>query len=176
MKKNTLIIFILTILLVGSGYYIYSRQNLPQTDRNECENISNQSVLAKAQAIEADKAKYKSTSKDILGKSSEGGVQTNYTLGGEPVFIEQKFYGETGKSEATYYLQNGKVFYFTKINTEYLLPISQDSSGKTKSIETKEFYLASNQQLCAWYLNKKIESVDKDTKDLVEYLTTGLWD
>ena len=88
--------------------------------------------------------------------------------------IKQVFYGEIGKSEVNYYLENGKVFYVKKINTEYMLPLSEDSSGKVKNVETKEFYLDSNQDLCSWYLNQKLQSNDPDTKDLVHYLISGL--
>jgi hypothetical protein len=176
MKKNTIIIFIVALIIVGSGYCIYSKQNLSQGDIKECSNIVTADVLKKVGMIDGNKTKYASTSKDILGESTEGGVQINYTSGNELILIEQQFYGETGKSEVTYYLQNGKVFYFTKVNTEYLLPISQDSSGKIKSIETKEFYLGNEEQLCTWYLDKKLQSSDKDTGDLVDYLITGLRD
>lgn len=172
MKKN-LPVIIASIVVLIAGYYIFSGQKLLSSS---CDKIDQQKVLSEAQGIQNNKSSYSTTSKDILGKSTEGGVQTNYILNGKIILIEQKFYGETGKSEVSYYLENGNVFYFSKVNTEYLLPISEDSSGKTKSTDSKEFYLGTGEQVCSWYLDKKVQPLDQDTKDLVDYLLAGLRD
>jgi hypothetical protein len=144
--------------------------------RNECQLISIHIQDAKNQVkdIENDVMKYATSSKDILGKSTEGGEQTNYTLNGAIVLIKQFFYGETGKSEISYYLQSGKVFYFTKKITTYSLPLAEDSSGNVKNVKVDDFYLGSNQNLCSWYSDQKIQPNDQGTINMVNDLISEL--
>src|SRR3989338_6183079 len=113
-------------------------------------------------------------SKDIFGQSTQGGEQIDYSLNDQLIIKEQIFYGETGKSEASYYLSEGKVFYFIKKNTEYINSIYQDQSGAVKKVELKEFYFNSNQELCYWYFDKVLQTNDQDTKELIDYLLSGL--
>lgn len=177
MKKNNLIIIILLLsVLLSVCWYKYSSINpdfiADFVVRNKCVPIA--SVAQKTKDIDSNLSKYSLTTKDILNKSSQGGEQTRYELAGKALLVKQVFYGETGKAEATYYMKDNKVFYFKKINYEYVAPLSQDTSGNVKNIDTKEFYLDSNQSLCSWYLNKTLQANDVDTKDLVQYLTSRL--
>jgi hypothetical protein len=177
MKKTYIIAACLLLLLtIGIGYYLTDKQEepMPQANINECSNINIANVKANAQTIENGKASYKTETKDILDKSSEGGQQTNYKSGDKTVLIKQDFYGETGKSEASYYLENGKVYYVNKKNSEYANPLSQDSSGEVKSVEEKEYYLGSSQNLCSWYSNQVQQPNSKDAEELIEFLISGL--
>ena len=168
------------LLLIGLSAIIWgsARNNLSQNNidngQNKCANVNTDNFKKQAQNIENDISKYASTSKDITDKSSEGGQQVNYTSGNQTVLVKQTFYGETGKSEVSYYLENGNVFYFIKKNSTYVAPLFQDPSGKVGSVEVKDFYLGDGHNLCSWFDNGKIQSNDQDTKDLVNYLVSGL--
>jgi uncharacterized protein YxeA len=164
MKKN-LILLILLVLVLSISYYLY---------KNKKDVVCNTNVEQKKIEIDNNISKYSTTSKDIFGRSTEGGQQTNYTFDGKNKLIEQIFFGETGKSEIKYYLDSDKVFYIGKINTEYALPIYEDTSGKVKNVDMKEFYLDNNENLCSWYLNQNLQINDQDTKDLVKDFILGL--
>lgn len=166
-----MVLLICLIIVLFIGYYTYQNLNKQKATINDSCITG---ITQKVKNIETNISKYSIITKDITGKTTEGGQQTNYTFEGKKVLIKQIFFGETGKSEVNYYLENNKVFYFKKVNTEYILPISEDSSGKVKNIDEKEFYLGNNQDLCSWYLNQKLQLNDTDTKDLIQYLFSGL--
>ncbi len=126
--------------------------------------------MSDAQSIEANMASYASSTKDIVDQTTEGGEQITFTSNSDVVLIKQTFFGETGKSEVTYYLKNKKVFLINKTNTLYIVPLSEDTSGVAKSVDKKEFYLGSDQALCSWALNGQMQSNDADTQELIRYL------
>lgn len=176
-KRNlTISVLLIAIILFFVGRRLYRPKKVnPSADQADvCANVNKDDYNKRASGIEKNIKEYSSTSKDITGKSSEGGQQIDYSLQGQTPLITQVFYGETGKSEASYYLQNGNVFYFVKKNSTYALPLFEDSSGKVKSLEVKEFYLGSDQSLCSWLDNGKVQQNDQDTKELVSYLIAGL--
>lgn len=174
MKNITLTIIVLIIIFFS--YSSYKKKDFNQKKiGTSCENIFATNVYSEAQIIENNINNYLITTKDIYGKSSEGGEQVNYTLkNGEMILIKQIFFGEIGKSEISYYFKNNLMFYVKKEDTEYLLPISEDSSYKIKSFEVKDFFLNSNKELCSWYKNKEMQSNSLDAKDLLEYLVSGI--
>lgn len=179
MKTSKLtIIASLAILVVSISCYLYTeKQNnysIAQDNEEACRNLNIQGIKKHAQVIEAGKANYASSTRYIFGESTQGGHQSDYRLNNEIVLREQVFFGETGRSEASYYLEDDKVFYFTKKNIEYINSIYQDHSGAVKKIDIKDFYFDKNQELCLWYLNQKIQPNDQDTADLIKYLLSGL--
>jgi hypothetical protein len=174
MKKLTISLTILLIVII-SGYPMYRHYNLtPKNLSTSCDNSPVTDSYSIAENIEKNTKNYAFTTKDIFGQSTEGGEQTNYTLDGKIVFIKQIFFGETGKSEVSYYFKNNNIFYVKKVNTEYLLQISEDSSAKVKTIEIKDFFINSNKELCSWYKNKEVQINDSDTRDLLNYLISGI--
>lgn len=170
--KAKYIIFIFVLLI--AGYLVYKHQSLTHSvaDGDGCVDVvkTNQ----EAAAISQNNSQYTLTTKSILDASSEGGEQTNYSLDNHLVLVKQSYYGENGKSQVSFYFRNGKVFYVHKENTEYLLPLSEDPSGKTKNIEIKDFYLNDNEILCLWYLNQKPQIINQNSQDLVAYLLSTL--
>lgn len=180
MKKNITIVYLI-IVVVGVAAFVYLnywKNNIPYNNNNAvitgCENLNTVEVKKQAQLIESGIMQYHFSTKDVIGKSTEGGQQTNYSLEGKNKLIKQIFFGETGKSEVSYYLENGKIFYFSKKNSEYILPLSQDPTAKVKSVETNEFYLSSNQNLCSWYSNQQIQPNTQAAQDTVKFLVTDL--
>lgn len=166
MNKKKLILLVLLILFFSSYYFYLTQKN------NTCVDIN--SVTSRIENIENNLSKYYVIEKDILDRSTEGGQQTNYIFEKETKLVKQIFFGETGKSEITFYLDKNKVFYINKVNTEYVLPIYKDSSGEIKNVVVKEFYLDQNQNLCSWYQNKKLQEDNQDTRDLIQYLVSSL--
>lgn len=175
MKKIHITILALLIAVI-LGYVLYTHRDSSVKNPNvaSCEAVNTESVYSKASNIESRASTYTTTTKDVMGQSTEGGQQTNYLSNGKLVLIKQIFFGETGKSEINFYIENDKVFYVKKTNTEYLLPISEDSSAKTKSVEVKDFLLNQDQKLCSWYKNKELQVNDSDTEDLLNYLVSGI--
>ena len=145
-----------------------------QQDGAGCEDRSVEQAKELAQLMKTELSMYTSVTKDVFGKSSEGGEQTDYLLGDERKFIKQTFYAETGKSEISYYLESEKVFYFEKINTEYVVPLSQDLRGEIKNVERNEFYIGNNQNLCFWYSDGQVQLNTKAARETVEYFVSDL--
>ena len=173
--------YILRILLpvsvVGVGYVIYSQNKIKPSDKNTNNVASAQcgegSKKEQASSIESGISQYASSTKDLTGKSTEGGQQIDYySSDGKNRLIKQTFFGEAGKSEVNYYLDSGKVFHFTRKNYIYELPLSQDSNGKIKSIESNEFFLSADQGLCSWYSDGQVQENTQAAKDTVSFVLT----
>jgi hypothetical protein len=173
MKKEIIIVIVIGILLIG-GSIIYKSYKPIKYFFSSCQNISLDYTKEQVKKIDNNLSSYTSTTKDIMNKSTEGGQQTDYVSNSSRVMIEQIFFGETGKSEISYYLSNHKVFYVRKVNTNYMVPLSEDPSGKVKNTEVKEFILSKSQELCSWYQDKVIQQNDQDAKDLLSYLVSGI--
>jgi hypothetical protein len=173
MKKGIIITLAILILLI-EGFIIYKAQkSIQQTVTSVCKNINLEEVKTKAREI--DNKLYSLNNKDVEGRSTEGGEQTDYiSNSNNRMIVEQVFFGETGKSEILYYFSNNKIFYVKKVNTEYLVPLSEDSNGKVKNIEVKEFILNANQELCSWYRDGVFQEINQDTIDLLNYLVAGI--
>ncbi len=175
MKKiHIIIVAILVIIILGFMLYKHQGSSVKNPDVASCEAVSAENTYSKADNIESKVSTYTSTTKDVMDQSTEGGQQTNYLSNGELVLVKQIFFGETGKSEVVYYIENSKIFYVKKTNTEYLLPLSEDASAKTKNVEIKDFLLNQDQKLCSWYKNKELQKNDLDTEDLLNYLISGI--
>ncbi|MES2930498.1 MAG: hypothetical protein V4665_01810 [Patescibacteria group bacterium] len=143
-------------------------------DKSHCETLDTQDAVKRARDIERNINTYAVASEDIADRSSEGGEQYTFTKGGSIVSIKQVFYGETGKSEISYYLKDNAIFYFVEKSTDYIVPLFEDSSGKIKNVDTGEFYLDSSQTLCLWHFNQRLRENDPDTIDRVQYLISNL--
>lgn len=166
----------LTVAGIAIGLYVYLAKTNPMLEprMSGCEQVDSQVVLQHVGAVNDDIDRYTSSSRDLIGESSEGGQQITYSQGGDVVLVRQTFYGETGRSEASYYLNDGRVYYFTKTNLAYKSPLQIDPTGKVEHLEKKDFYFDNQQNLCFWYKNDMIQQVDQDTRQLVNYLISGL--
>lgn len=114
--KNKSIITIILLVSIVIGYTVYKNQGHP-VNKNvivSCNNINTEDVYLKVKNTESKISSYSSSTKDVMGQSTEGGEQTDYMSNGERVLVKQIFFGETGKSEASYYLEGGIVFYIKK--------------------------------------------------------------
>src|SRR5262245_22528169 len=57
---------------------------------------------------------FSSTTTKIMGRSAEGGVQFTYTDNNARQIVEQRFYGETGRTYMRFYYNRGEVFALVK--------------------------------------------------------------
>ena len=121
-------------------------------------------------------SQFASTTVDVMGRSTEGGTQTTFTKSRAKQIVEQRFYGETGRSYMRfYYNEDGAIFAITKLNLSYHVPIYVDSSATVKMSEKKDFYLNRDGTVCSWFLNDVEQSVDRDTQDMIrEYIASIL--
>lgn len=74
-------------------------------------------------------ARLKTESRDLMGKSSEGGEITRYTDDkGSVLRYNIKLYGEMGRSESDYFFDD-EVIYYTGLQEEYTSPIYEPNSN-----------------------------------------------
>lgn len=59
-------------------------------------------------------------------------------VGDSKKIVEQRFYGEEGRSYMRFNFEENKLFAIVKPNLIYAVPISVDSSGSVKSSEERE--------------------------------------
>lgn len=174
MKK--LFIIIIAIVLISASY-ILLKNIKTESPKNSCSDIDPIIVTKQAQIIEDQKSNYSTTSRRILGRSTEGGTQLNYIDGNKIVLIEQVFYGETGKAYSSYYLVNNQVYYFHRELHTYNLPIYDSKFDQSKDvIEIQDYYLDNKQMLCSWYSNQNKQSISDAVKEFVSQSIKGLWE
>ena len=110
---------------------------------------------------------FASTTTDLMGQTTEGGVQITYTKNRVRQIVEQRFYKETGRSYARTYYSSGSPFALIVLNTQYAVPLSEDHTGKVGSSEERDYFLAKNGTVCNWFLNDSEQPVDKDVIDMI---------
>ncbi len=169
MKKNVLILSIILAAVVSVCLFFRRNEGTSEIPHTavECIGIDRAGVQARAAGIDESIPSYISSMKDIFGQSAEGGQQADYLADGVSKLVTQMFYGETGKSEIRFYFENDNIFYITKLNSVYELPLSEDPEGQVKRTDHDEYYLGSNQNLCLWYSNGEIKESGKSAQELV---------
>jgi|SRR3989338_8254332 len=171
-KKRVAIIFI--VVLLGLFVMVMTFDKLKEENveiPSRCSTLYLETAELMSSGIRENVAAYIQEKSEVFGLSAEGGEQTKYTDDtGNIKFIEQIFFGETGKSETEYYYSDGSVFFISKSNFEYEKPISVDSSANVNRIDIKKFILDENYQICEWYLNNELQTNSLDTQELVNFL------
>lgn len=171
MKKYILILIILLVGIIGTFFLVRAyRFPTSANSTNGCDEVSIAAKKTQMMDIEAHYTSLSSSTRDLPNYSTEGGEQTTYTQDGIPVMIHQIFFGETGKSEAVFFLQNRKIFSIVKINYQYAQPIFTDNTGRIASTTSKVFYLNADGALCVWYQNNILQTVTSADRDLVQFL------
>src|SRR5208337_442811 len=111
---------------------------------------------------------FASTTRDLMGETTEGGIQITYTQGGLRQVVEQRLYGETGRSVARIYYTSGKPFALIVQGMKYAVPLSVDNNGKVKSVEERDYFLDEADVVCSWMLNGKPRPIDDNTIESVK--------
>lgn len=178
-KGNPFIITSLVILVAGFGYYIflYQQDNLVVPNNvKRCKDIDSEELILQAQAIEDRKTEYKKVFKEVFKEPSKySGEQINYMIDGRTLMIEQLLPGDDAKSYISYYLQNGKVFYFRRDYREYDSPEKvNDPESKPTRVEIADFFLDSDQKLCVWYSDQIKQASNANIEQMVNYFISGL--
>ena len=124
--------------------------------------------------LDNDTSSFASSTIDLMGRSAEGGLQTNYTNGQVRQVVEQRFYGETGRSYMKFYYSKNKLFAIVKLNLTYAAPLSVDNSGTVESSEERDYFLDQNGQVCNAFVNHISQPVDKDTQDMIAEYINGI--
>lgn len=141
---------------------------------SSCPSIGEDAPLKIAE-IDRKREEYVWSTKDVMGFSTEGGLQTTYTdSSGNIRLIRQTFYGETFRSELAYYLINDKVFFITVDRLEYEKPIDIEPSPKVVRTLRRSFYLDDSEKVCQWYLEDVPQKNDDSTQEFVTYLLSIL--
>jgi hypothetical protein len=87
--------------------------------------------------------------------------------------VEQRFYGETGKSYMRFYYDGTTtIFAIVKLNVTYAVPLSVDSSGAVNVSEESDYYLATTGRVCSAKVNGVSKQIDNDTQEMIkEYIS-----
>ena len=136
--------------------------------------------MAESQALidrlDRSENSFASTTRDLMGETTEGGAQITYTQDGVRQIVEQRWYGETGRSTARIYYASGKPFALVVLSTEYAVPLSVDNKGKVKSVEERDYYLDEAGVVCSWLLNGKPQPIDENTIESIKTYLAGVFD
>jgi hypothetical protein len=124
--------------------------------------------------LDRSEAAFASTTQDVMGRTTEGGAQTTYTQDGVRQIVEQRFYGETGRSTARIYYASGKPFALIVQNMKYAVPLSIDDNGTVQSTEERAYFLDNTGVVCGWLLNGKSQPVDQNAVDSVKTFIEGV--
>jgi len=178
MKRYKFGIIGFLLLAVSIGILLMIMMYKSSTDKennNECNNIVPESVTMKAQLIEDQKHTFATTSRKVFGKSTDGGVQINYTQDGELFIIEEGLFGETIQSYSSYYIKNEKVYYIHKEIIRYPTSVYQNNfDPNNKEKEVRDYYLDKNQNLCYWYSNSQLQTITDDDRNYVKRIISDL--
>jgi hypothetical protein len=126
-------------------------------------------------ALDKQSSQFASTTADITDRSAEGGAQITFSQNGNRKIVEQRFYGETGKSYyMRFYYDGTTIFEIVKLNVTYAVPISVDGSGAVKSSEESDYYLEPTGRVCGSEVNGVSQPIDKDTQDMIQEYIAGI--
>ena len=177
MKIIKILYLICVFILIAVLILVFRHTSFlaPQSSKN-CEPVV---PLLQSKALidqlDQDTRHFASTSVDVMGRSTEGGTQTNYTDdSGARRVIEQQFYGETGRAYMRFYFQDNVIFAIVKLNTNYVVPINVDPSAKIKDTEEKDFYLDERGHICSMAANGKFVEVSDDTQAMIHAYIAGV--
>jgi hypothetical protein len=181
-KKLIWIILVLVLALAGSLYYSWRQESsllaplakylpkpsfkLPQT----CAQADVDKIMARMAEIEQSKSTYTPTTRDLPDQSTEGGNETIYRGGADAYLVQQNYFGEGGRSELLFYLQDQKPFYIVRRSYVYTAP----GSGQVASSYAEKFYLAHGEELCTYYYNQRPREATEDNRGTLRSALNGL--
>jgi hypothetical protein len=171
-KKNTLkiVLAIVLVAVVAAGGVLTLRRS-----SNICTPTYPMAQSKEMiETLDKQSSQFASTTTDITDRSAEGGVQITLTQNGNRKIVEQRFYGETGKSYMRFYYDGTTVFEIVKLNFTYAAPLSVDSSGAVKSSEESDYYLAPTGRVCGSEVNGVSRPIDKDTQEMIQEYISGI--
>jgi hypothetical protein len=125
-------------------------------------------------SLDRQTSEFASTTIEVSGRSAEGGTQTIFTQNGVRKIVEQRFYGETGRSYMRFYYEGNKVFAVVKLNISYARPISVDPSGTIGSSEERDYYLDPNGRVCSAETNGASQPTDGGMQDMIREYIAGI--
>jgi hypothetical protein len=169
MSSKSIATVILSIaIIVGLGFVAYKQKSHIAPREDACASINPDDVTKEAQLIDNSKTQYATTSKQVLGRSTDGGVQIDYFKDGKILLAEVGLFGETVNYKASYFVRNDKVYYFHEEVDRYERSVyAEDFSSSSKSIEIKDYYFDGNQKLCSWFINQESQPIDEKVKAYV---------
>lgn len=97
-----------------------------------------------------------------------------YSKKGQVVIVQDRYLGDVGMSDVSYYLSNGRVFFLLKYSGLYDKPLSSGGSKIIKHVEQRKYYFDVNETLCSWYLGGDLQPIDSDALDYVGFLISSL--
>jgi hypothetical protein len=173
MSKQISIRILFTIIIIAFlafGTLIYRQRDsgmctpvLPVTQSKEMAN-----------SLDKQAAHFASTTTDITDRSAEGGTQITLTQNGIRKIVEQRFYGETGRSYMRFYFNDNKIFEVIKLIFTYAVPLSVDSNGSVKTSDERDYYLDIHGKVCGSDVNGISQPIDTDTQDMIQEYLSGI--
>jgi len=177
-----LVIFFGLMAVVGLYVAFFnSPQATPARDISTADHVDHCSLImaieqsqALIDRLDRSETSFASTTQDVMGETTEGGAQVTYTQGGVRQIVEQRLYGETGRSVARIYYTSRNAFPLKVMNLKYAVPLGVDNNGKVQSSENREYFLDENGVVCSWMLNDKPQPTDENTIESIKTYLAGV--
>jgi len=117
-RQNAIRVFLslILILVIAGGILFASRRN----DAICSPIFSAAQSKEKVDSLDKQSSQFASTTANLMGRSAEGGAQITFSQNGNRKIVEQRFYGETGKSYMRFYYDNDHIFEIVKLNSHML--------------------------------------------------------
>lgn len=168
MRKILLTVFLIVLVIGGVLIFMQQKSNsctpvFPLTQSKEMASL-----------LDKQATQFASTTVDITDRSAEGGTQITFAQNGIRKIVEQRFYGETGKSYMRFYYDGNKIFEIVKLNLMYAVPLSVNNSGTVKSSDERNFYLDPRGWICDAEVNGVSQLVGKDMQDMIQEYIAGI--
>jgi hypothetical protein len=142
---------------------------------NHCSsNLSLDKIRALIDRLDHGELSFASTRQDVMGRTTEGGEQTTYTQDGVRQIVEQRFYGEIGRSVARIYYTSGTPFALVLQNMRYAVPLSVDNNGDVQSTEQRAYFLDDTGAVCRWTMDGVPQPIDDNAVESVQTYLSGV--
>jgi len=174
MKKKYLIV--IWLACIYSSIFI----TLLYAKENKTENEIIKDIQEKYTVINEIKS-YKKVEKDLMNRSTEGGVLTGYFDSDELRKIVAVYYGEMGKAIEEYYFFKGNLFFVSMQYQHYIYPLWSDTpikfenpiDDKIGKISETRYYFKDNRMIKGidsggGEINKSVSGHGEREKKLLE--------
>jgi len=155
----------LTAIWMISSFLVMSLTMPSYATEYKAEDEIVQDIREKCTVIDRVKS-YRKVERDVVGKSTEGGVIVGHFQDNKLRKIAATFYFESGKTIDGYYFWEDNLIFIFERKFYYSLPISfmsKEGGGKVSKIEENHYYF-NNNNLIRW-LDKNGKIVSKDNSE-----------
>lgn len=173
MRYRLIKIFVFISVFLTFGIVIFV--GVRKQDSRACEPVfSLDESKAKIYFLDKQTAQFASSTVELMGRSTEGGVQITFLDRNSKKIVDQRFYGETGRSHMRFYFEGNIISSIVKLNITYEVPITVDNNVSIKSTEEKGYYLDANGKVCGVDVDGVAQPVEADAQEMIKEYIAGI--